>query len=148
MQNKSHDTVSFDSLISASVQDVWKAWTDPDLILKWFGSDPDGEGLKATMDVRPLGTYEIQFRNSNLDEHTCSGVYAVVEECRQLAFSWEWKSEPGVESFVTVLFVPEGEYTRMYFEHAHVGNKSLHNYTDGWQGAFSKLERLLNPKEY
>ena len=148
MQNTSYDTVSFDSLINASVQDVWKAWTDPDLILKWFGSDPDGEGLNATLDVRLLGTYEIHFKNSNHDEHTCSGVYAVVEEFSQLAFSWEWKSEPGVESFVTVLFVPEGEYTRMYFEHAHIGNNSLHNYTDGWQGAFSKLERLLNPKEY
>jgi uncharacterized protein YndB with AHSA1/START domain len=147
MQNTSSDTVRFDSLIHASVQDVWKAWTDPNLILQWFGSDPDGEGLKATLDLRPLGTYDIHFRNSNGDEHSCSGVYTVVEDCSRLAFSWEWKSEPGVVSFVTILFLPEGEYTRVHFEHARVGNKSVHNYTDGWQGAFSKLERLLNPKD-
>ena len=123
METIPDDTISIEILIHAAVQEVWKAWTDPVLILKWFGSDADGKGLKAELDVRPGGIYEISFSASDRSEHTCSGVYAVVKEFSKLTFTWTWKSEPGVESLVTVLLYPEGDHTLMSFKHAHVGNE-------------------------
>jgi hypothetical protein len=35
----------------------------------------------------------------------------------------------------------------MQFEHAHVGNKSSHNYLAGWQATFDKLDRMLKIKD-
>jgi uncharacterized protein YndB with AHSA1/START domain len=144
MEMMPDDTISIEILIHAPVQEAWKAWTDPEVILKWFGSDPNGCGLKARLDVRLGGTYEISFRNSDFAEHTCSGVYTEIKAFSKLAFSWVWKSEPGVESLVTVEFLPEGDHTRLRFEHARVGHESQHDYLYGWQGAFLKLERTLN----
>jgi len=132
--------------IHAPIQEVWRAWTDPALILKWIGSDPEGEGLKAQMDVRPGGTYEISFRGSDRVEHTCFGIYTEVKEFRKLIFSWEWKSEPGVESFVEIELTSDNDHTLMQFEHSHVGSRSMHNYVAGWKATFEKLEQLLNQK--
>ena len=137
------DTVIIETMIDAPIGVVWKAWTDAALILHWFGSDPNGKGMKAELDVRAGGSFEITFKNSDESEHTCSGIYDEVEPFGKLTFSWTWKSEPGVESFVTVLLSPDGSGTRMQFRHEHLGYGSQHDYLFGWQGAFSKLDRML-----
>ena len=38
-----NDTVTIGVTISASVENVWEARTNPALIFKWFGSDPNGK---------------------------------------------------------------------------------------------------------
>ena len=141
--NSDIDTIVIDLLMEAPVDKVWEAWTDPSLVLKWFGSDPDGMGLRAELDVRPGGSYEISFCDSDKTEHTCRGLYQIVEKGRQLSFSWSWKSEPGVESYVEVLFSGVGGSTNMQFRHSKVGHASKHNYLTGWQETFRKLEHTL-----
>ena len=137
------DTITIETIIHAPSSIVWKAWTDPLLILQWFGSDPNGKGIKAEVDVRPGGFYEITFKDSNGTEHTCSGTYKEVYEGHKLTFTWTWKNEPGVESFVTVILSPENNATKMLFEHANVGTASAHNYLIGWKSTFAKLDRVL-----
>lgn len=126
-----------------SIGKIWDAWTTPTLIMNWFGSDPKGKVLKAVLDVRPGGNFEITFQDSDLTEHTCSGVYNEVRAQNKLTFSWQWKSEPGVESFILLLLIPEGKSTRMQFEHKNLVSDSKHEYAKGWQNTFSKLERML-----
>ncbi len=143
METISNDSIHIEKKINAPVKDIWRAWTDPATILKWFGSDPNGWGLKAELDVQPGGHFEITFCNGDGAEHTCSGEYKDVQEFSRLSFSWMWKSEPGVTSFVTVALPPEGNITQMQFTHANVGTASAHNYVKGWESAFLKLEKAL-----
>jgi uncharacterized protein YndB with AHSA1/START domain len=137
-------SIFIETTFKSSIEKIWEAWTNPNVIMKWFGSDPEGKGLNAELDVRPGGSFEITFRDADLTEHTCSGIYDEVYVLRKLTFSWRWKSEPGVESFVILLLTPEGKSTRMQFEHKNLGSGSKHNYAKGWQNTFSKLERLLD----
>lgn len=137
------DFVTLELTFDATVEKVWRAWTDP-TFLQWFGSDPNGKFVKADLDVRDGGCYEITFRDSDQTEHTCSGVYKEVQKYHKLSFTWTWKSEPGVETLVTVQFSSEGNSTRMQFEHANLGTASMHNYLSGWQTTFLKLARMLS----
>ena len=113
-------------------------------MLKWFGSDPNGKGITATIHPQVGGTYEISFEDSNGTQHTCMGKYLVVAKNKMLSFTWEWKNEPGVESLVTIAFKPERSHTTMIFEHKNVGTASAHNYMAGWKATFLKLERTLS----
>lgn len=142
--NTATDTVNIETILTAPIEKVWKAWTDPNNILKWFGSDANGKGVSAKLDVRPQGSFEITFRDGDGTEHTCFGKYVEVNEPAKLAFTWKWKSEPGFESFVTVLLSSKGPTTLQHFEHAGLGNPSIHNYLPGWKTTFDKLERMLN----
>jgi len=137
------DTILIESTLNAPIEKVWNAWTEPSLVSKWFGSDPNGEVLKARTDVRVGGDFEITFRDSTGTEHTCSGVYEAVQPYNKLIFTWAWKSEPVVESLVTVLLRTENGITLMQFEHTNVGHASAHNYEQGWKDTFVKLERAL-----
>ena len=143
MEQPKSDTITIETEFKASVKDVWHAWTNPGSILNWFGSDPNGKGVKAELDVRPGGSFEITFQDSDQTEHICYGVYKEIQEFSRLHFSWTWKSEPGIESLVTVRLIPTFRGTRMLFEHANVGTGSRHNYLAGWRSTFEKLERML-----
>lgn len=136
-------SIFLETTFKSSVEKVWEGWTNPTLIMNWFGSDPKGKVLKAALDVRPGGYFEITFQDADLTEHTCSGIYAEVQDLSKLTFSWQWKSEPGIESNITLLLTPEGKYTRMQFEHRNLGSGSKHDYVKGWQNTFAKLECLL-----
>jgi len=138
------DKIQLAVFLQAPIVEVWKAWTEPDRIVKWFGSDPNGHVLKAVLNVCPGGFFEITFQDSDRTEHTCFGVYSVVSEFSSLTFSWNWKSEPGVESFVIVELKSENNFTRMLFRHEHLGKGSQHNYEEGWKSTFLKLERSLS----
>lgn len=66
-------SIFIEKVFKSSIEKIWEAWTNPNLIMNWFGSDPKGKGLKAELDVRPGGYFEITFQDSDRTEHTCSG---------------------------------------------------------------------------
>jgi uncharacterized protein YndB with AHSA1/START domain len=137
-------SVILEKTFNSAIDKVWEAWTNPSFIMNWFGSDPNGIVLKAELDVRPGGYFEVTFQDSDQTVHTCSGIYQEVHALIKLSFTWQWKSEPDVESFIILLLIPEGNSTRMQFEHKHLKSGSKHDYTIGWQNTFLKLEKLLS----
>ena len=137
------DRLTIELEIAAPAEAVWAAWTDPQTALRWFGSDPNGHGLEAAMDVRPEGRFELTFQNSDGTEFTCMGIYDTVVPPRDLHFSWVWKSEPETTSHVSITLSPRGAGTRMHFTHEGFGNASAHDYAIGWASTFEKLKRLL-----
>ena len=140
------DTIIIEHLLTASIEDAWRSWTDPVYISQWFGSDPNGVVLESAVDARVGGSFEITFRDSSGLEHTCFGFYTDVKPLHSLQFTWSWRSEPGVESRVSVTLYTEGEGTQMRFVHAGVGTASAHNYDEGWRSTFEKLDRMLLKK--
>jgi uncharacterized protein YndB with AHSA1/START domain len=140
----SKDVIHIEITLHANIDKVWQAWTDADT-MTWFGSDANGQVLKAMIDARPGGSYEITFQDSTKAEYTCYGVYEEVQQPNKLSFSWEWKNEPGVRSFVTVLLSSDGNNeTKMNFSHSDVGYTSAHDYQKGWEATFLKLNRVLS----
>ena len=57
---------------------VWRAWTDPQALAKWWGPGKPGapEPVSlAEMDVRVGGRFRIVFGGPQGTEHECAGVY-------------------------------------------------------------------------
>jgi uncharacterized protein YndB with AHSA1/START domain len=132
---------------SASPAEVWAAWTQPELVREWFGSNPDGKVLRADLDVRPKGGFEVTFADPDGTQHTASGRYTIVEPNRLLRFTWAWKSEPGIQTIVTVALAAQGSGTRMEFEHGELVHASSHDYARGWRSTFEKIERVLERRK-
>ena len=135
--------IRVERVFDAGINLLWKAWTEPELIKLWFGSDPDGTVEHAMMDVQTGGAYKITFSDSDLSQHTCRGVFLQVIENKSLVYSWEWESEPGHISEVTVSFQSLGEKTNVVLEHRNLNPASRHGYIDGWNGALNKIERII-----
>ena len=136
-------SISVDHHFDAVQKVVWNAWTDPTVVRRWWGSDPDGVVTSAALDVRPGGRFAISFQDSSGDLHTCTGEYLRVDELMELDFTWSWLSEPNTPSRVNVAFTADETGTRMRFVHSELRGPSSHGYAHGWRRTFAKLDRIL-----
>jgi uncharacterized protein YndB with AHSA1/START domain len=134
--------------IAARPSIVFNALTTPEGIGCWWGPD-EGPVLLAETDVRVGGRFRVRFRLMDGTEHESSGEYLEVEPPRRLVMTWRWTlggepDEAHGESRVEIELRPIDMGTEMTFTHARLRTQaSLDSHTEGWKGAFDKLERLL-----
>lgn len=128
----------------APIERVWQAWTDPQVLSRWFGPGDEGCVTQADMDVRPGGRYTLAFRTADGEEHRVMGAYEEVRAPHVLSFTWHWQSTPERVSFVRVELQAQGEGTRMAFRHDRFFDRAaVEAHTRGWTVALAKLDRLL-----
>ena len=144
MQTEPNHSVQIEWNFSHPPAKVWQAWTDPSIAQLWFGSDPAGKVLDASFDVRVNGSFSVTFVNSDGTEFTCQGVYQEIDAPNRLVFTWGWTNQPEVNELITLQFAPAEGGTSMLFEQSNIDlGTALHNYAEGWQSTFQKLEKAL-----
>ncbi len=86
---------------------VWKAWTDPQQIVKWWG--PDGfTNTLYEMDVRPGGIWRHMMHGPDGTDYPNRVVYKEVAEPERLAYSHGGDTDHPCQFHVTVTFEEEG----------------------------------------
>ena len=127
---------------------VWRAWTDPQALSRWFG--PGGPGDPQTvsvadLDVRVGGRYRLVFGGPDGNEHEAAGVYKEVQPHRKLVFTWSWpRTTPDRVSLVTILLRAEGKGTDMEFRHEQFFDQAARDgHERGWTETFGKLDAFL-----
>jgi uncharacterized protein YndB with AHSA1/START domain len=128
-----------------SPEKVWRAWTDPEAVKKWWGPGPGHSVSLAELDVRAGGRFRIVFGGPEGADHECAGIYREVVPNRKLVFTWTWpNSTPGRESLVTIVFRQAGEGTALDFLHEQLFDEQVRDdHKRGWSSALDKLERFL-----
>ena len=133
-------------VIRTSPEELYDAWTDPRLLLKWWG--PEGTTIPDyAFDVRVGGAWKTTMMNAAGDPLVCSGAYTVLDRPRRLALTWGWLQPDGTrghETAIDVSFEKVGGGTLMTltqktFQSAE--QSVLHN--QGWASTFNKLIRLF-----
>ncbi|MDM0112870.1 SRPBCC domain-containing protein [Variovorax sp. J22R133] len=124
---------------------VWHAWTDPKALSVWFGPGHDNSVLRASVDLRVGGHFNVAFNTKDGGEHEVNGVYREVVPQRKLVFTWAWVSTPERESLVTVRFEPTATGTQMDFLHEQFHDEvARDDHEGGWTPTFEKLARFVH----
>jgi uncharacterized protein YndB with AHSA1/START domain len=82
---------------------VFKAFTDPDLIPRWWGPASTST-IVDKMDVKPGGIWRFINRDAGGDENSFHGVYHDVLAPERLVYTFEWEGLPGHVLLETVIF--------------------------------------------
>jgi uncharacterized protein YndB with AHSA1/START domain len=124
---------------------VWRAWTDPEALKRWWGPAPGTKVARVELDVRVGGRYRIQFGGGQGTENEIAGVYKEVEKPRKLVFSWCWpNSTPERVSLVTLLFIPSAGGTELRLRHEQFFDEAAAvNHKRGWAGLFDNFDHYL-----
>ena len=122
---------------------VWRAWTDPEAIKRWWGGS--GPVSLAQADVRVGGRFRIVFGGPDGKMHECAGTYKEVVPNKKLVFTWSWpNSTPERISVVTIEFRVAGKGTDLLFKHEQLFDEAARDgHKRGWTGALDKLEHFL-----
>lgn len=138
-------TIVIERTFAAPPERVFRAWTDPATLTKWWG--PEGYTTpEYKMDVRPGGQYRTTMVGPAGESHTCSGMYREVVPAKRLVFTWAWEEngKRGHETEVTVTFEPAAGGTKMRFVQAVFDSmEQRDNHNQGWESSFNDLARVL-----
>lgn len=131
--------------LNATPDRVYAAWTEPEKIARWFGpSVVLQDTVKAKMDVRVGGSFEVSFNSDDGEFHQVGGQYREVEPNKRLIFSWAWYSTPERESLVTITMKAEGNHTLLTLLHEQLFDEAAKvGHTRGWTGSMDKLEAMF-----
>jgi uncharacterized protein YndB with AHSA1/START domain len=125
---------------------VFKAWTEPEHIAKWWGP----RGFTSTVlksDLRPGGAYRIHMLGPDGD-HWTQGIYREVVPPERLVMVGSWADAQGnptrPETTLTLLFEDLGGKTRLTLHNAvfeSVTARDLHQ--GGWASSLDCLAEYL-----
>jgi uncharacterized protein YndB with AHSA1/START domain len=136
-------------LIPASPEQVFDAWVQPELLVKWWG--PEGYTTPSPeVDVREGGRWRTVMIDSKGGEFIVGGVYRSIQRPRRLVFTWTWERQNDTpvaqphETEITVTFEPApGGGTKLVFVQQRFATTETRNrHSHGWNSMFNRLEQL------
>lgn len=138
-------------IINAPRAKVFKAWTDPGLLMQWFAPLPWTTPVAET-EVRPGGTSLIVMRGPDGTEFPNRGVYLEVVENERLVFTDAYTKawEPSEKPFMTVILTFEDEAGKTRYtarvRHWTVADREAHEkmgFHQGWGQCTDQLAALV-----
>jgi uncharacterized protein YndB with AHSA1/START domain len=108
-------TIVISRLFNAPSGIVFRAWTDPDLVKRWWAPLAMGVSMvSCTADLRIGGSYRYVLQNPDGGQMAFSGEYTEINPSRRLVYSqvFEPMAEAG-GAVITVTFTDEADKTRM-----------------------------------
>jgi len=132
----------------ASRERVFRAWTEPELLKKWFAVSEGFTTPIAEVDLQVGGKYRLGMQPPGDDiVLVVGGVYQQILFTEKLVFTWRWESpnpdEP--ETLVTVDFYEQNGATEVILKHELFNDiPSRDKHAEGWVGCFNQLESLIN----
>jgi uncharacterized protein YndB with AHSA1/START domain len=132
----------------ASPAEVFDAWTNPEVLRRWWVRDPAWSTPVADVDLRVGGGYRLTMEDPDTGHrHTVRGEYLTVNRPELLVYSWSWELDDGgigPASTVTVEFLAEEEGTSVVLVHTGLedpGSRDRHG--QGWGECLDSLARAI-----
>lgn len=138
-------TLNLRRIFKAPREKVFRAWTDPEELKKWWG--PEGYATaSAEVDLRVGGKYRLGMRKLPDGEiFYLSGIYREVRPPERLVYTWRWEAEPDYgETLVTVEFREVKGSTEVVLTHERFPTeKARDDHNRGWSGCLDRLAKLF-----
>ena len=125
--------------ISASAEDLFDAWLDPEALAIWMRPGAAIQKTQATVEPRVGGRFEINMHaDTGVIPH--SGVYRIIDRPRRLVFTWVSPHTGDRDSLVTVDFLSRGKQTEVVVTHEQLPEAKRDAHNGGWTRALEKLD--------
>ena len=157
----SETTLRITRKLAAPRELVFKAWTEPEFLAKWWGVRPDYTTPIAEIDLRVGGKYRLGMLPPDKDQPmVIGGVYREVKPPEKLVYTWVWEPQtpetqirsgsgpeglvaPG-ETLVTVEFHDVDGQTEVVLTHQFFADQDMRDkHSHGWNGCLEQLATLV-----
>lgn len=140
-------------IINATPAQVFKAWTNPEILKEWFAPRP-WTTVRAELDVRAGGSSLVVMQSPEGQEFPCPGIYLEVVPNKRLVFTDAFTSawHPSEKAFMLGIITLEDagggrtKYTATV-RHWSVEDRKTHEkmgFHEGWGQCAEQLEEVAS----
>jgi uncharacterized protein YndB with AHSA1/START domain len=125
--------VRIERTFEAPAEDVFDAWTSPEVIERWFRPGRDWKKPSAEVDLRVGGTVRV-----------AGGEYTEIDRPRRLAFTWTFEDDPLNQQLIELEFIEQDGATTVVFVNSNISEEKRRDAQyEGWTACIDNLERAL-----
>jgi uncharacterized protein YndB with AHSA1/START domain len=159
-QTTATETIKIVRELNAPREFVWKAWTDAEIMMRWWGPK-NFTAPFCRIDLKVGGSYLFCMRSEEMGDVWATGVYKEIVEPERLVYTDSFGDENGnivsaahygmdpdfpLETLVTVVLEDIGNgRTRMTMTHGPVpAGEMFEGMEQGWSESFDKMAASLS----
>lgn len=147
---KAQQTLEICREFTAPIQAVFEAWTQADVLAKWFGPE-SFTVLNAQTDLSVGGKYEITIQSPDNNTIKHFGEYVEINEPVSLIFTWELKDQncagsegQNISTLVTIQLEQTTNGTLLTLTHEKLPDQASYaGHQFGWQSSLEALNQYL-----
>jgi len=143
-------TLSLNRDFNVPPEKVFQAWTDPQIVARWFG--PDGAEVESVeIDLNVGGTYSLTLKEPDNSVAVLHGEYREIDPPHKLVFTWildgqacEGSAGLHAETVVTLDFQDRSGSTRLVLTHDFLPTEeSRDGHFMGWTDSLESLAQVF-----
>jgi uncharacterized protein YndB with AHSA1/START domain len=142
--DESGHVVRIERTFAAPAEDVFDAWTSPEVMRRWFHCAPDWDTPEAKVDLRVGGQVRVVMRKPDGSEAGARGEYTLIDRPRRLVMTWTFDDDPSNEQLMELSFSESEGSTTVLLVNSGISTHERRGAQDwGWRGCLDQLERAL-----
>jgi uncharacterized protein YndB with AHSA1/START domain len=128
----------------APVEAVFEAWTNEEVMRRWWQAERDWETAEAEVDLRVGGAVRVVMRDPAKDvEYGGGGLYTEIDPPTRLAFTWLWDGDTR-RTLIEIDFEEADGVTTVDFRHTGLWDEeAVRSHERGWSNVLDSLGRML-----
>jgi uncharacterized protein YndB with AHSA1/START domain len=144
MTEETGHVVRIERTFGAPAEDVFDAWTSPEVMRRWFRPGPDWDTARAEVDLREGGKVRVVMRRLDGTEAGAEGEYTLIDRPHRLMMTWTFDDDASNEQQIELSFSEAGGSTRVLMINSGISTDQRRDNQDrGWRACLDELERAL-----
>jgi uncharacterized protein YndB with AHSA1/START domain len=129
---------------SAPIERVFDAWTNAEVIRRWWQAEVGWETSEAEVDLRVGGAVRVVMHDPDKGiDHGGGGLYTEIDRPTRLAFTWIWDGDTR-GTLIELDFEEVDGVTHVRFKHSGLWTEeSVRSHEGGWGRILDNLGRTL-----
>ena len=144
MSDESGRVVRIERTFAASAEEVFDAWTSPDVMRRWFHCNSAWETPVADVDLQVGGKIRVVMRRPDGTEVEAQGIFTLIDRPHRLVMTWTFDDDPLNEQLLELSFTESKGATTVLLVNSRISTDERRDeQANGWQGCLDELDRLL-----
>jgi uncharacterized protein YndB with AHSA1/START domain len=141
---QSGHVVRIERTFPGPAEQVFDAWTSPEVMRRWFHCDPDWDTPVAEVDLRVGGIVRVVMRKPDGSQVEAQGEYTLIDRPQRLVMTWTFDDDPSNQQLVELTFAESAGSTTVRMVNSGISTRERRDAQhEGWHGCLDELERLV-----
>ena len=145
MSDRTSHVLRIERTFEATAEEVFDAWTSPEVMRRWFHAVADWDTPEAEVDLRIGGKVRVVMRSPDGERRAMGGEYRVIERPHRLVMTWTFYDDhPDNEQLIELTFTESEGSTTVLMVNSQISTDGRSESQDlGWNGCLEELQRAL-----